>query len=111
MAWGCEGEAAEKIEIEGEQVTRCPKRLFYHIDPRSEDFGEVLWYYSAYKRGQLPNAGGLQDQPGMLMDLFKVIDGAVNTIEQMQTEKLKADRGAGNRRGGARLVPKSKPAR
>ena len=89
VAWGCEGNAKDKIEIDRELQTTCPLRPFMPGDKDRDGISDVLWYYAAYKRGQLPDFGGLQDQPGMLMDIFRVIDGAVGTIEADQQEELK----------------------
>lgn len=81
--------------------------------PGGEDeagISELLWYYAAYKRGQLPDEGGLMDQSAHLMDNFRVIDGAVNTVERLLQEQREkeAARGSGGRRGGGRLVPKGR---
>lgn len=68
-------------------------------DKDHDGISECLWYYTAYKRGQLPESGGLQDQPGMLMSIFRVIDGAVGTIEADQQAERDREN-AQNRRGG-----------
>lgn len=70
---------------------------------------ELLWYYSNYKRGQLPEAGGLLDQSAYMMTMFRIIDGAVGTIERHHQEKAEREaRIAANRgqRGGGRLLPR-----
>ena len=97
MSRGCDGLPTLKTEIEGQLLTRCPKRLF--LD-HPDDMSEVLWYYSNYKRGLLPVAGGLLDQPALLMEMFKVIDSAMNAIE---IERSKEGR------GGSKPKPKTTP--
>jgi hypothetical protein len=93
--------------MDGVVQDRCPRRPFMPGDQDHDGISEALWYYAAYKRGQLPEQGGLQDQPGMLMDIFRVIDGAVGTIEMdQQAEAKRAAARGSNGRGGARLTPK-----
>lgn len=70
-------------------------------DKDHDGISEVLWYYAAYKRGQLPDSGGLQDQPGMLLDIFRVIDGAMGTVEAIQQEERDKD-AAQRKRGSVR---------
>lgn len=107
MRWGCTADAKDKIEIEGNPVPRCPKRLWLED---GEGLSEVLWLYSNYKRGQLPGAGGLQDQPAQLMTYFRIIDAAAAQIERLQEEKAERERNRNRNpgRGGARLVPKGR---
>lgn len=97
VAWGCNGGAREKAVMDGKALDTCPRRPFMQGDEDYDGISEVLWYYAAYKRGQTPDAGGLQDQPGMLLDLFRVIDGAVGTIEMAQQEEARRT----NARGGS----------
>jgi hypothetical protein len=86
--------------------------------PGNEDeagVSELLWYYANYKGGRLPEAGGLLDQSGHMMTMFRVIDGAISTVEHHQQEELEKERRKNatderNPRGGARLTPK-RPAR
>lgn len=94
-------------------LTRCPKRLFMPGGQDEAGVSELLWYYTRYKEGQLPEAGGLLDQSGHMMIMFRVIDGAVGTIEKAQQEELERERkkmtsGMGAPRGGARLMPRKR---
>lgn len=79
--------------------------------PGNEDeagVSELLWYYANYKRGQLPEPGGLLDQSGHIIVMFRVIDGAVSTVERAQHDQMEKERkrgSGGGGRGGARLVP------
>lgn len=73
-------------------LTRCPKRLFMPGSEDEDGVSELLWYYANYKRGVLPDQGGLLDQSGHLMQLFRIIDGAVATIERYQQEELEKER-------------------
>lgn len=68
-------------------LTRCPLRLF--LD-NPDDMGELAWYYAAYKRGQLPEEGGLLDQPAKMMDAFRVIDAANVTLEEQDRKEQEA---------------------
>lgn len=63
---------------------------------------ELLWYYSCYKRGQLPEPGGLLDQSAHLMTMFRIIDGAVATIERHQQEKAQQEANRARRSGSGR---------
>lgn len=69
------------MTIGGIETFRCPLRLF--LDAPG-DMTELLWYYNRYKQGMLPEVGGLDDQPAVLMAQFRVIDMAAATIENAQ---------------------------
>jgi len=102
VQWGCTAPAKEKVEIEGQLLTRCPMRLF--LD-NPTGMSKIMWYYDNYKRGVLPVDGGLLDQPALLMEFIVVIQGAVNTIQSAEDEEQKRKmRAAENkgRRGGNR---------
>jgi hypothetical protein len=90
VARGCEEPARSQITLDGVKLERCPRRLF--LD-HTHDINELLWYYSAYKRGQLPSPGGLLDQPALMMEAFRVIDGAMSTVEaELSKERDKPKR-------------------
>lgn len=84
------------MEIDGQKLTHCPMRLF--LD-NPDDMGELVWYYAAYKRGQLPNEGGLLDQPAKMMQAFRVIDNANATLDRQRRleQEAEAKRGRKNR--------------
>lgn len=63
-----------------------------------DDIGDLIWYYSNYKRGQLPLEGGLLDQPARMMDAFKVIDGANATLTAVRKTEQEAQARAASRR-------------
>lgn len=98
--WGCHKNSALPLTFDGEDVWRCP-RLPLKEDP--DNIGQVLWYYSLYRKGNLPEAGGLMDQPGLLMDMFRVIDNAVADVEAHKQEEreqqAKKSQWNGGRRG------------
>ena len=88
MLWGCDKPAKQKVYLEGELLLRCPKREFLN---NPEDISELLWYYSSFKKGVLPDRGGLLDQPAKMMECFKVIDNAIGTVEaQKNAEQQQA---------------------
>lgn len=70
--------------MDGEELLRCPRRPLLE-DP--EFFSELFWNYKAFQRGFLPNAGGLEDQPVMLMDSFRVLEQALDLCEAQKREK------------------------
>jgi hypothetical protein len=51
---------------------------------------DIFWWYGNFKKGLLPVDGGLLDQPALMMEQFRVIDGAVASIEHDIAEKARA---------------------
>lgn len=101
VARGCHGPPKNKVKLEGQLLDRCPRRLF--LD-EGDGVSEVLWYYKNYKSGLLPVTGGLLDQPNQLMEYFRIIDGAMSTVERAKDEenaaKRRADEARAARGGG-----------
>lgn len=76
--WGCGGGLKPPLVLDGVVFDHCPKR----------DYCQNMAYYEFvfgrfvdYKRGMLPDDGGLMSQPAKLMECFEVIKGAVADIE------------------------------
>ena len=103
VARGCETVAKDKVVLDGFPLVRCPRRPFLE---EGDGISDVLWYYKAYKSGMLPVSGGLLDQPNQLMEWFRVIDGAISTVERAKEaeadQKRKADAARGRRPGRGR---------
>ena len=82
-SWGCEKDVhpAQAVKLDGEVMLRCPVRPFLD-DP--EGFNAVMERYRWYRAGLLPEPGTWMDQPNKLLELFSVIDQA---LEDARAEK------------------------
>jgi hypothetical protein len=85
--YGCETDATQILELDGVRLLRCPRRPLLD-DPQL--YGEVFWLYRSYKKGYLPNSGGLDDQPAKYMAYVKVIDRALDFCQQEADAREKA---------------------
>lgn len=87
-ARGCITDAPTPHELPGGIVTkRCPRRPLLD-DP--ELFSEVFWSHQLFKRGILPEDGGLLNQPGKLVEMWNQIDRARNTADWEREKARKA---------------------
>lgn len=69
------------LRFDEEEYYGCPRRSIFE----SSSYWEVLMtYYSAYKVGALPDAGGVVDQCYATMQALQLIEGAV---EECKAEK------------------------
>jgi hypothetical protein len=89
VAWGCTAAPKEKLTFDGEVMDRCPLRPA--LD-HTNAVNDLLWYYSNFnKKGVLPEPGGLLDQPAVMLEVFRVFDGAVATVDSYERAKREAE--------------------
>jgi hypothetical protein len=90
---GCVTEAERPLELDGEQLLRCPRRLALD-EPKL--LNEVFWFYKNYDRGILPEEGNLLSQPAKLMRMIAIVDEAkmAAQAEQRETEERRAQQRA-----------------
>lgn len=79
------------IRIDNEEWFQCPRRPLKD-EPALWD--EFLALYSFYKRGYLPEDGGVVDQPHKLLVMLSVFESAVTEAERSKQEM--EDRPKGN---------------
>lgn len=87
VLWGCEGGALMPMAILGEMSDVCIAR------PWLDDwavYGYVFQRYNGYKRGFLPDEGGLNSQPCKLVEMFAVIEEALANCEKERERRRKA---------------------
>lgn len=68
---GCTREKPEYqwLDIQGYEVRGCPKCM---VDQTPEVYVYLRWY-KMFKKGHLPFAGSLADQPGVMVQAFEII--------------------------------------
>ena len=79
--WGCEKPTAKRpvvYRVWGREfsIRRCPRALL-----RGTGVWEVFRYYNNFKNGFLPEAGGINDQPGKLMQAIDFISGEMASLQ------------------------------
>lgn len=89
VARGCEAPARQRLELDGEVVTRCPRRPLLDT-PQWLD--ELFWLYSNYTKGILPDGGTLLTNPAKLVDAFRVLSGAIALAETERDERERRQR-------------------
>jgi hypothetical protein len=84
--------AALPLAIDGEDVWRCPRRPLKD-DPAYWD--RLLWFYGLYKKGHLPDPGGVTEQSHKAMELFRILEDVTDDCarEKAERERRKAARG------------------
>lgn len=81
--WGCEDDAEVPLDMEGEEVWRCPRRFF--LD-NTAYVSELLWLYGQWQKGFMPEEGGISSQPHKLVRSVKIIDLAHGAVEEARRE-------------------------
>lgn len=86
LARGCETDAKQPVELDGEKLKRCPRRMLLDQPIYA---GEIWWLYSRYSDGMLPEHGGLYDQPAKYLAVVRLLETvrAAADSENEQKEK------------------------
>lgn len=82
--WGCEGDAEQPVELDGELLTTCIRRPMLD-DP--EWFNEIYTMYKMYKNGFLPNEGTYQAQPVAVVQIINIIDAVLAECDEIKDEE------------------------
>lgn len=88
IARGCTTKARAPEIIGGEEFHRCPRFPLLE-DP--DYFSDLFWGHQQFKKGILPEEGGLLSQPGKLMKLYFMIDRTRNFCEYEKVKQQKMD--------------------
>jgi hypothetical protein len=84
VLWGCEEDARQPLELDGDVMLRCPRRPLlenpYH-------WKNMFWIYRNYDRGILPEEGALFSQPHKLLELLDVLETAKSSAQAEQQER------------------------
>jgi len=90
---GCDTDAKEITTIDGDALTRCPRRPLLDKPQR---FGYLFWLYRQKEKGYLPERGGLNDQPAKYLAYMGIIDRALDfcTSEKQKKEERQRRRDA-----------------
>lgn len=83
-ARGCYEVGKNLTELGDERLDRCPLRL---VRDHPAPFYEAVRYYNAYSDGMLPEAGGLGDQSGIIMDCIQAVSMGVNQARAQISNK------------------------
>lgn len=84
--WGCEGNAQEIIELDGEIMDTCIRRPLLD-NPLF--FNEAFELYRFYKDGFLPNEGTFLAQPLSFRQLIIIIDSALEECNSIREDSDK----------------------
>lgn len=98
---GCEEDAEGRLPVlDGEQLTRCPRRPLMKAATAIE-YQEAFWLYEQYQRGHLPEGSGvgIYGQSHVAMEMIRVIDTALSDVRAEKDKKAKAVAAAKKRAG------------
>ena len=84
------------VTLDGEDTYACPRQ---HLRENPAAYGKLWFLYGHYKKGHLPDRGGIVDQSNVLMQLFRVLDTANEDIDRAEEEERRKKEA---RRGRAR---------
>lgn len=74
--------------FDGKETFECPRRVLH---PRNTQtltaLSYIFWIYSQHEKGFLPEAGGLSDQPALLMVQIQVISAAMGEADAAERGK------------------------
>lgn len=78
--------AGTYLELDGEKLTRCPKRPL--LD-EPELYADTFWYYQLYKEGHLPESTslGFLGQSNVFVQSCRVIDAAMADLREEKKER------------------------
>ena len=79
-ARGCTEEApVPMFDLDGKEYCRCPLKII------TRQSMEYIRFYSFFRDGYLPNAGGIMDQPAKFLDAMSMIESVLaETQEEMR---------------------------
>lgn len=81
---GCEKEPIVPQEMDGEELTRCPRRPLLD-DPAL--FKEAFEVYSWYKRGYFPDQGSYLDQAAAYVQFIDIFERAIAEAKAVKDER------------------------
>jgi hypothetical protein len=76
--------AQHPVHMMGETTYACPRQ---HVFQNPQMWSWMLKFYMFYKKGFLPQAGGLVDQPNKAMSVFALFDDANDRCDQALAER------------------------
>jgi len=84
--------AKQPLKVDGEDSWACPRQP---IRERPQWWNMTLNYYGMFKKGHLPDQGGVSDQSHAAIRIFSVLDSAnAECDRELAERKSKADRRA-----------------
>lgn len=87
MERGCTDTPVVPQEIDGETLTRCPRRPLLDYPAL---FTDVFGIYSWYKRGFLPDTGSILDQAAAFVQMVEVTERAVADAQALKEKRQRA---------------------
>lgn len=86
MVRGCSEDVPKHFAFtfQGVEHRRCPRRPILD-DPGL--YGDVFYQYRQKEKGFLPEAGGLMDQPAVLVQAWQEIDRTLSAIDQYKKDE------------------------
>lgn len=80
------------LEIDGEMVWRCPRRP---LKDAPEYWSRLLFFFSHFQEGHLPDDGAISSQSHKAMIMFGVIQDVLAEVEKDKAERAAARRNRG----------------
>ena len=77
--------AQHPVHIMGETIYSCPRQ---HVYRNPQMWAWMLKFYGFYKKGFLPEQGGLVDQTNKAVEIFRLIDDANDQCDRAEQERL-----------------------
>jgi hypothetical protein len=84
--WAWRKPALMPLTVDGEEDWSCPRQ---DVRRRGREWSRMLFYWGFYKKGHLPQAGGLEDQSNKAMELFRVFDDVNAECDQAELDRVK----------------------
>ena len=79
------------MRFDDKEVRRCPRRVLHPDEGNITGVSNLLWYYGRYKCSQFPESGGLNDQPGKLMEFMRFIEAANAQVDDQEQKAREAE--------------------
>jgi hypothetical protein len=72
------------MTVDDEESWACPRQ---DIKQRGPVWSKILFYYGFYKKGHLPQAGGLEDQSNKAIALFRIFDNVNAECDGVEVDR------------------------
>jgi len=77
--------AALPVTILGETSYACPRQP---LRENPQYWVKLFRFYGMFKQGFLPQAGAVQDQCSKAIDLFRIMDAAIQQCDRIEQEQM-----------------------
>lgn len=89
---GCEQDAMIPLQMDGEDLWRCPRRPIFE---EPDLWNEMLLLYGQYQEGRFPDDGGLNSQPAKYLLVMQAMSSAQAEAEKAREKAKTTAKSAG----------------